>query len=375
MLSYYMIKDSTLPLVDTNPAFQLFYERIKLFMKRDLKNLSLEEIAQLVAEVRMEPYRARQVAQWVFRHHAVSIDEMTSLAKEARGRLSEVACISTLTLEKIAASKDGSRKFLFKTADGYGIESVLMPEKTHWTLCISTQIGCALGCRFCYTGTLGLTRNLSVAEILNQVSAVLKAGQFQEKLPNLVFMGMGEPLLNYENTIKSLRILLNPWGFNFSHRRITVSTAGITPAIKQLARDLPVNLAISLNAPDDETRSFIMPVNKKYPLQNLLAETRSFPIPSRKRITFEYILIKDVNDAPEQAEALARLLKNIPCKINLIPFNEYPSAPFKRPDEKQILAFQAILHQHNYTAPVRMSKGSDIVAACGQLGGSINSAQ
>ena len=340
-------------------------------MKHDLKNLSLEETEQLVSSIGLKPYRARQVAQWVFRHHAVSIDEMTSLAKEARTRLSEVACISTLTLEQVAASRDGSKKFLFKTADGYGIESVLMPEKTHWTLCISTQIGCALGCKFCYTGTLGLKRNLTVAEILNQVSAVLKAGEFQEKLPNLVFMGMGEPLLNYENTVKSLKILLSPWGFDFSHRKITVSTAGITPAIKELALDLPVNLALSLNAPNDTIRTFLMPVNKKYPLKDLLKEARSFPIPARKRITFEYILIKDVNDAAEHAEELARLLNKIPCKINLIPFNEYPAAPFKRPEEKQVLLFQAILHQHNYTAPIRMSKGSDIVAACGQLGASI----
>jgi 23S rRNA (adenine2503-C2)-methyltransferase len=340
-------------------------------MKHDLKNLSIEELGQLVAGIGMEPYRARQIAQWVFRQHAGSIDEMTSLSKQARARLSEVACISTLALEQVACSRDGSKKFLFRTADGYGIESVLMPEKTHWTLCISTQIGCALGCRFCYTGTLGLARNLTVAEILNQVSAVLNTGEFQEKLPNLVFMGMGEPLLNYENTLKSLKILLSPWGFNFSHRKITVSTAGITPAIKELAHDLPVNLALSLNASNDKTRTFLMPVNKKYPLKDLLAEARSFPIPSRKRITFEYILIKDVNDTAVHAEELARLLQKIPCKINLIPFNEYPSAPFKRPEERQIVRFQSILHQHNYTAPVRMSKGSDIVAACGQLGGSI----
>jgi 23S rRNA (adenine2503-C2)-methyltransferase len=340
-------------------------------MKRDLKNLSLEEIEQLVAGAGLEPYRARQVAQWVFRHHAASIDEMTSLSKDARARLSEAACISTLTPEKVAASQDGSKKFLFKTADGWGIESVLMPEKTHWTLCISTQIGCALSCRFCYTGTLGLKKNLTVAEILNQVSAILRTGQFQEKPLNLVFMGMGEPLLNYENMLKSLRILLSPWGFNFSHRRITVSTAGITPAIERLARDLPVNLALSLNAPDDATRSSLMPVNKKYPLEELLAAARSFPIPARKRITFEYILLRDVNDSAGQAETLARLLKKIPCKINLIPFNEYPGAQFRRPAEKQVLAFQAILHRHNYTAPVRLSKGSDVVAACGQLGGSI----
>jgi 23S rRNA (adenine2503-C2)-methyltransferase len=296
---------------------------------------------------------------------------MTSLSKEIRAKLKEVAGISSLDPETIAASRDGSKKYLFKTADGFGVETVLMPEKTHQTLCISTQIGCSLGCRFCFTGTLGLKRNLTTAEILNQVSAVLKTEKFKEKLPNLVFMGMGEPLLNYENVLKSLKILLSPWGFNFSHRKITVSTAGIPPLIRQLAEDLPVNLAISLNAPDDEIRSYLMPVNKKYPLKQLLKEARSFPVPSRKRITFEYILIKEVNDSPAHAEALARLLKNIPCKINLIPFNEYPGTSFHRPEEKQVLRFQSILHNHHFTAPIRMSKGSDIVAACGQLGESI----
>jgi len=333
--------------------------------------MAIEEIEALASSLGLETYRARQIAQWVFRHHAVMVDEMTSLSKEIRAKLKEVACISSLSIATIAASRDGSKKYLFKTDDGCGVETVLMPEKTHQTLCISTQIGCSLGCRFCFTGTLGLKRNLTAAEILNQVSAVLKAENLKEKLPNLVFMGMGEPLLNYENVLRSLKILLSPWGFNFSHRKITVSTAGITPLIRQLAEDLPVNLAISLNAPDDEIRSYLMPVNKKYPLKQLLKEARSFPVPSRKRITFEYILINDINDSPAHAEALARLLKNIPCKINLIPFNEYPGTSFHRPEEKQVLRFQSILHNHNFTAPIRMSKGSDIVAACGQLGGSI----
>ena len=341
-------------------------------MECDLKSLTIEEINELALKLGLEPYRARQIAQWVFRHHAVSVDEMTSLSKEIREKLKRVAGISSFAPVTIAASRDGSKKYLFETADGYGVETVLMPEKNHQTLCISTQIGCSLGCRFCFTGTLGFKRNLSTAEILNQVSAVLKAEKSKEKLPNLVFMGMGEPLLNYENVLKSLKILLSSWGFNFSHRKITVSTAGITPLIRQLAEDLPVNLAISLNAPDDKIRSYLMPVNKKYPLKQLLKEARSFPVPSRKRITFEYILIKDVNDSPAHAEALARLLKNIPCKINLIPFNEFPGTSLQRPEDKRILQFQSILHNHHFTAPIRMSKGSDIVAACGQLGGSIN---
>lgn len=337
--------------------------------KYDLKNLSLEELEALCKNLGLEPYRARQVFQWMYQKHVSAIARMTNIPKEARKRLEDVAVISSLQHERTDSSADGSGKFLFRTHDGYGIESVLIPERSHATLCISTQIGCPLRCRFCHTGRNGLVRNLSRAEIINQVHAVLTAERFPQKLPNLVFMGMGEPLANYENTVESIRILLSPWGLNFSHRKITVSTAGLIPQIRRLGSDLPVNLAISLNAPTDELRSLLMPVNKQFPVHELIQAARHYPLSPRKRITFEYILIKNVNDAPAQAVALARLLKNIPCKINLIPFNEHPSVDYRQPDEKTITAFQAILHSRNFTAPVRRSKGSDIAAACGQLGG------
>jgi 23S rRNA (adenine2503-C2)-methyltransferase len=325
----------------------------------------------LAAELNIEPFRARQISQWVFQKQALSVDTMTNLSKQARQQLSDRVWISSFVPERIDSSRDGSKKFLFRTSDGHGIETVMIPESRHATLCLSTQIGCAMGCRFCYTGRSGLVRNLSAAEIVNQVSAVLSKEQFGEKMPNLVFMGMGEPLANYDNTLKSIRILLSTWGFNFSHRKITVSTSGLIPQINRLGQDLPVNLAISLNASNDEIRDYIMPVNKKFPIRGLLEAARRFPLPARKRITFEYVLIRDVNDAPEHARELSRLLRGIPCKINLIPFNPHPGATLCQPEERQVAEFQSILHERHFTAPIRRSKGSDICAACGQLGGVI----
>jgi len=337
--------------------------------KIDLKGLCLPELEAFLGDLgAAEAYRARQIARWIFQKHVSRIQDMTNLSKPLRQQLDHTAYISSLRPEKTAVSCDGSKKFLFKTRDGYGIESVLIPEKNHSTLCISTQIGCALGCRFCCTGRAGLTRNLSAAEIVNQVSAVLSAEPSFTKPPNLVFMGMGEPLMNYDSTVKSIRMLTAPWGFNFSHRKITVSTAGIVPGLQRLGHDVPVNLAISLNAPDDGVRNFLMPVNQKYPLHDLLGAARCFPLASRKRITFEYILIRDINDSPEHARKLTGLLKNIACKINLIPFNPHPSVSFQPPEEHVISSFQEILHSRHFTAPIRRSKGADIAAACGQLG-------
>ncbi len=339
-------------------------------MKQDLKNNSLDEIKATLKGLNAEQYRAKQVAQWVFQKKASSVHEMTNISKDFRNALGEIACISSFTPLKIDVSRDGSKKFLFKTTDGHGVESVLIPEKKHWTLCISTQIGCPLQCRFCYTGRNGLVRNLTAAEILNQIDAVFTTESFDKQLPNLVFMGMGEPLANYDNTLKTLQILTSSWGHHYSHRKITVSTAGLVPRIKQLGEDIHVNLAVSLNASNDKTRNYVMPVNKKYPLRELIEAAKRFPLPSRKRITFEYILIKGINDSAQNALELTKLLKNVPCKINLIPFNEHPAVDFETPDEKTIQRFQDVLHDNHFTAPIRRSKGSDIAAACGQLGDS-----
>ncbi len=337
-------------------------------MKTNLKNLTFNELKTFVSSFNLKDYRTKQIFQWIFQKNITEIDAITSISKDAREKLGEIAWISFLQPEKIYSSKDKSKKYLFQTHDGHGFESVLIPEKKHSTLCISTQIGCPLGCRFCFTGKHGFTRNLSVSEIINQICFILKENNFKDRLPNLVFMGMGEPLLNYANTVKSIQILLNQWGLNFSHRKITVSTAGIIPEIIRLGKDVPVNLAISLNAPNDRIRDFLMPVNKKYPLIKLLSAAKEFPLPPRKRITFEYILIRGINDSRDNARELTRLLKHIPCKINLIPFNEHPGVDLKKPEEKRITDFQKILLNANLTAPIRRSKGSDIGAACGQLG-------
>jgi 23S rRNA (adenine2503-C2)-methyltransferase len=343
-------------------------------MKQDLKNLSFEELQSFITRHSVEPYRANQIFQWMYREHVHDFSEMTNISKALREKFEEVAWLRSMVPEKTDISMDGSKKFLFKTHDGHGLESVLIPERNHFTLCISTQIGCPVRCRFCYTGRNGLIRNLSASEIVCQVSAVLKEENAGDKLPNLVFMGMGEPLANYDNTVKSISILLNPSGFNFSHRKITVSTAGLIIRMKEFSATLPVNLAISLNAPNDKIRDFLMPINKKFPIKDLISTVKDCSINPRKRITFEYILIKDINDSPEHARELGKLLKNIPCKINLIPFNEHPEVKFKKPEEKKIKEFQSILHMQHFTAPIRRSKGSDIAAACGQLGGSLGEA-
>jgi 23S rRNA (adenine2503-C2)-methyltransferase len=316
----------------------------------------------------LEAYRSGQIARWIFLPSVRSFDQMTNLSRKWRTRLGEKAYLSELETERIERSTDGSRKFLFRLEDGEHIESVLIPERGHYTLCVSSQAGCAQGCRFCATGSMGLRRNLKASEILNQVrgaQACLAAGE--APLTNIVFMGMGEPLHNFENTLKALRILLSPQGMQFSHRRVTLSTAGLIPEMKALGEKVPVNLAVSLNAARDEVRNRLMPVNRRYPLGPLMEACRAYPLPHGKRITFEYILIRGVNDAAREARALAGLLSGIKAKINLIPFNPHPQSPFQPPDEETLLAFQGVLIDRRYTAVIRRSKGADISAACGQL--------
>ena len=251
------------------------------------------------------------------------------------------------------------------------IESVIIPERDHLTLCISSQAGCAMDCRFCLTARQGLKRNLSAAEIIEQVIDVKRSLDTTEHLTNIVFMGMGEPLANYDAVIKAVGNLVSEDGMNFSHRKITMSTCGIVPKIKQMGRDITVNLAVSLNAADDETRSFLMPINRRYPLNELISACKGFPLPNRRMITFEYILIKGINDSDEDALKLAHLLSGIRAKINLIPLNPFPGSDMSPPSTKKILHFQEILINKNFTAIIRKSKGSDILAACGQLSGAV----
>jgi 23S rRNA (adenine2503-C2)-methyltransferase len=336
--------------------------------KIDLRNWTFEEVQGWIASLGLEPYRAEQIYRWIFLPTIHSFEEMTNLSKKWRSRFQEEAYLSRLRVKTVEQSKDHSRKFLFELEDGEHIESVLIPERGHYTLCISSQVGCAQKCRFCYTGQMALKRNLKGSEIINQILAVQETlTERDPQLTNIVLMGMGEPLDNFEQVIRAMKILVSPRGMQFSHRHVTLSTAGLIPQMKTLGEQVPVNLAVSLNAPDDATRNRLMPINRRYPLDSLMQACREFPLPHGKRITFEYILIKGINDSPEQAEALADLLRGVKAKINLIPFNAHGGSRFKPPDEKTILAFQDILINRRYTAIIRRSKGADISAACGQL--------
>ena len=298
---------------------------------------------------------------------------MTNLSVKLRDELKRTSFISSLTPREVLTGQDRTQKYLFSLEDGDWVESVLISEKGYLTLCLSTQLGCGLKCRFCYTGHKGLIRNLTAAEIVNQVGAVVDRLGGKGRLKNIVLMGMGEPLANYNNTLKALEIIFHSSGFNFSHRRVTLSTAGLIPELHRLGRDNPVNLAISLNAADNQTRSFLMPINRKYPLKDLLKACSEFPLPHRKRITFEYVIISGVNDSLRDAQKLVDLLPPRRCKINIIPFNEHPVIDFNRPEKHQIDTFRDFLVSHGFTAMVRDSRGSDILAACGQLGGKIHS--
>jgi 23S rRNA (adenine2503-C2)-methyltransferase len=331
--------------------------------------MSLEEIEVFFSHFGKEKYRARQLMKWLYQLNAGSFEEMTNLSKVFRIQIQELARIAHPEIERTQISKDGTKKILFRLEDGLFIESVLIPGKNHWTICVSTQAGCRMGCTFCMTGKQGFKRNLLPSEITGQITMLRTNMPEGDNIKNIVMMGMGEPLANYKNTVKAIRIITSDFGFGFSNRKITVSTCGIAPMIGQLGKDICVNLAISLNAPDNKTRDMLMPINRTYPLKILLDACRNYPMPGRRMLTFEYILIADINDSPEDARKLAHLLKGIRCKLNLIAFNEYPGSTFRTPSEKKIKAFQHVLLNHHYTSIIRASKGSDILAACGQLSG------
>lgn len=337
--------------------------------KPNIKDMTLPEIEGLIADCGKERYRARQIMKWLFQGGAQSFDEMTTLARDFRAQLAELAIIRDPEIEKIQTSADTTRKVLFRLHDGLYVESVLIPGKNHWTACLSTQAGCRMGCRFCFTGSLGFKRNLDPSEITGQMVQMRLHLAEGPNIKNIVLMGMGEPLANYENTVKAIRNLTDDHGLGFSSRKITVSTSGLAPAIIQLGKDICVNLAISLNAPNNEKRSKIMPINKKFPIEKLLEACREYPMPGRRMLTFEYILMAGFNDSPRDAEEVAKLLRPLHCKFNLIAFNEFPGSPFKTPSRETIRSFQQVLLDHNYTAVLRASRGSDILAACGQLSG------
>ena len=357
---------------------------------QDIKEFTRDELAKWFEKQNMKSFRAGQVFKWIYLRQADTFDEMTDLAKDARTLLKEHFHIPRLEIESTEVSADGTEKLLFKLVDGNYIEAVLIPQKDHYTLCISSQVGCTQGCKFCLTAKGGFIRNLTSAEIISQVRdarrhlAIRNSGQKVEPLEqpkernvscpnsgqliNIVFMGMGEPLANYDEVIKSLETITDSdFGLKFSPRRVTVSTCGLVPEISRLCMDTDANLAISLNATDDTTRSMLMPINRKYPIKELLNACRSYKLKARDKITFEYILIKGINDSDEDAKRLVSMLGPIKSKVNIIPFNPHEKSDFKRPSPAEVSRFVQILLDRQVTAIVRKSKGDDISAACGQL--------
>jgi 23S rRNA (adenine2503-C2)-methyltransferase len=333
--------------------------------KLNIKSLSKDELAAFIGARGLPPYRAAQLFRWIYKRDVPSIDEITEFSRELRNTLKEAAFISNLELVKRLTSQDRTEKFLFTLEDGNAIESVLIPDDGRLTLCISSQVGCAMNCRFCLTGKQGFIRNLKSYEIVDQVTAVNRLIR-PEKISNIVLMGMGEPLVNFDEVVAALWRIVDFIGI--ARRRITLSTAGIVPRLRLFAEKAPeVNLAISLNATTDEERSELMPINKTYPIASLIAACRKYPLQPTRRITFEYVLIDGKNDSVEDALRLFHLLKGIRCKVNLIPLNIHPESSLKRPSDKKILAFQNILLKNRIRALIRGSKGQDILAACGQL--------
>ncbi len=338
----------------------------------DLRSLSLDETKELVAEHGGKAYRAQQLWRWVHDKGVRSLDEASNIPKTLRASFDEAGVIlSSLRVAEVQRSVDGTRKMRLETSDGRSIESVLIPDGDKMTQCISSQVGCALDCQFCATAKLGLMRNLSAGEIVDQVylaKALLAEEMPGQRITNIVYMGMGEPLHNFAHVTQSLRILTSDLGANLSYRRITVSTVGLVPGIRKLGQEeIRPNLAVSLNASNDEVRDVIMPINKKYPIAVLLQSLREFPLEKRRRITFEYVLLAGVNDSLDDAERVAKLLKGFPCKLNVIPFNPHPLAPYKRPSAEVIDAFQQRVRDLGIATYLRTPRGDDIAAACGQL--------
>ncbi|HEY4187838.1 MAG TPA: 23S rRNA (adenine(2503)-C(2))-methyltransferase RlmN [Polyangia bacterium] len=350
-------------------------------VRNDLRSFSPAELGARIKAAGEPSYRAEQVFRWLHEQGVTSWEAMKNVPPNLRARLAddEETALNALTLDMEQVSTDGTRKMRFRTDDGRSIESVLIPEerppeergeltagRDKLTLCVSSQVGCALDCGFCATATLGFGRNLSAGEIVQQVYiAAERAGR---RPTNLVFMGMGEPMHNFEQVTKAFSLLIHPWGAAFSPRRITVSTAGVIPKIAELGQLSPApNLAISLNATTDEVRDRIMPVNRKWPIAELLQAARAFPLAHGRKVTFEYVLLAGVNDADADAERLPRLLKGMPSMVNLIPWNPFSGPQFQRPSAERIRTFQDILRRHGMQTFIRTPRGDDIDAACGQL--------
>ncbi len=346
--------------------------------RRDLVGLSREELAAEMVAIGEKPFRAKQLWHWMYHQGVTDFARMPSIAKPMQAKLAERFVVGRPDVATEQTSTDGTRKWLFRWRDGQEVETVYIPspDEDRGAVCISTQVGCTLSCTFCHTGTQKLVRNLGAAEIVGQFMAARDSyGEWPSPkdgtarhLSNIVVMGMGEPLYNYENTAKALRIVMDHEGIALSRRRITLSTSGVVPMMDRCGAELNVNLAVSLHAVTNELRNEIVPLNRKYPIEELMAACRRYPGASNaRRITFEYVMLRGVNDSPAEAREFVRLLKGLPAKVNLIPFNPWPGSPYKTSTPEAVRAFAAVMEEGGYSSPVRRPRGRDILAACGQL--------
>ena len=343
-------------------------QEIQAGTKVDLAELERPALEAALVERGHESFRARQLFAWMYRRGVTDVDQMTDLSRELRGTLNAGFKLTTPGIISRERSSDGTEKFLLRLGDGRQIESVFIPDTPSMTFCISTQVGCAMACAFCLTGKMGLVRNLSAGEIVGQVRVLAHNVDLRDRAFNIVLMGMGEPLHNYDATMKALRILADEHGFALPPRRVTLSTVGLLPALERLAREaIMPNLAISLHAPTDALRGELVPLNKKYGVADVIQACKRFPIRKRSRITFEYVLLAGVNDSPQDARVLAKLVASVKCKVNLIPLNAAPGIPFERPSDAATDRFAKVLAERGVTVSVRKSRGRDIRAACGQL--------
>ena len=342
--------------------------------QENIIGLSREEIGDRLLNLGLQKFRNGQVWHWLYHKGATSFEEMTTLSKKVRAQLGQTFSIKRPMVGEKQTSSDGTIKWLLKFEDGAKAETVFIPEEDRGTLCISSQVGCTLNCSFCHTGTQRLVRNLSSSELVGQILIALDelsawpSAQVGRPLTNIVLMGMGEPLYNLENVIKALKIIMDNEGISISKRRITLSTSGIVPEFNRCGLETDVNLAISLHAVTDEVRDILVPINKRYPIKELMSACREYPgVSNSRRITFEYVMLKGINDSSSDARALIKLMEGIPAKINLIPFNPWPGSPYECSEKKQIEEFAKIVLKAGYPSPVRTPRGNDILAACGQL--------
>lgn len=375
---------------------------------QNLLDFDVQQLTDWFAEQGEKPFRAKQVLRWMYKVGESDFDAMSDLAISLRAKLKQTACIKTPTVVREETASDGTRKWLLDVGTGNAVETVFIPEEDRGTLCVSTQAGCALDCAFCSTGKQGFNRNLSTAEIIGQVwwanheigknsasDTLPRSGRLREEaraalpapdgsaapcqgrhgnwpITNVVLMGMGEPLLNFDNTVHALCLMLDDHAYGLSRRRVTVSTSGVVPAMDRLRDECPVALAISLHAPNDELRNVLVPINQKYPLKELMAACQRYLEKApRDFVTFEYVMLAGVNDREQDARELIRLVRDVPCKFNLIPFNPFPQASYQRSDMETVKRFRDILMQSDIVTTIRKVRGDDIAAACGQLAGQV----